>query len=472
MHEECGICGISKDNAQEELYKMLIQMQHRGQVSAGITVFKKNQDFLLKTYKDLGLVSRVFKSEHKEKFTTLMNQLSSNKGIGHVRYSTCGVDKREYAQPFEHFHGKKNRWFSISFNGNIANYDELKTKLENENYHFVRKTDTELILLLLAKLIKKGKTLVESFRELSEIIDGAYNIAVIDAEGTIACFRDKLGLKPLSYSYEEGNFAFASESVALQSIGFKEIKDLPPGKIAIFKNDKLEILEVNKSEKKAHCFFEWIYFAHAASKMDGQIVYNARYALGEELAKTETENLCDAIVVPVPDSSTPCGSGFARKLNLPVFEGLIRNRYLGRTFIESNGRGEKVKAKFTVIKEIFEGKKVFLIEDSIVRGTTLKNLIEYIKKANPKEIHVRVSSPPIISPCYYGIDMSAKKELIAVNKTEKDIAKEIGATTVKYQTIKGLTNALNASNGDLCLACINGEYPTPAGERRIKNDKN
>jgi amidophosphoribosyltransferase len=470
MREECGICGIFGNNAQEEIYKMLIQMQHRGQVSAGMTVFKKESDFLLQTYKDLGLVSHVFKLEHKEKFTSLMKQLSSDTGIGHVRYSTCGLDMREYAQPFEHFHGKKNRWFSIAFNGNIANYDELKNKMEKENYHFVRKTDTELILLLLAKLIKKGKTLVESFRELSEILDGAYNIAFIDAEGTIACFRDKLGIKPLSYSHENGRFAFASESVALQSIGFNQTTDLPPGKIAIFKNNELEILDVNNSKKTTHCFFELVYFAHAASKIDGQIVYNSRYSLGEELAKNETQSLDNAIVVSVPDSSTPCGCGFARKLNLPLLEGLIRNRYLGRTFIESSAREEKVKAKFSVIKEIFEGKKVFLIEDSIVRGTTLKNLVEYIKKTNPLEIHVRVSSPPIISPCYYGIDMSTKKELIAVNKNESEIAKELGVNSVRYQTIDGLKNALSQNSGNLCLACINGEYPTPAGAKRVKEE--
>ncbi len=471
MREECGICGFVGQNAQKQIYKMLIQMQHRGQVSAGITVFKEESDFLLETYKDLGLVDRVFRAEHKEKFNAIMNNLNSNKAIGHVRYSTCGADRKEYAQPFEHFHGKKNRWFAISFNGNIANYEELKNKMESENYHFVRNTDTELILLLLAKLIKKGKNLEESFRELTEILDGAYNLAFIDAEGTIACFRDKLGMKPLAYSCQNGDFAFASESVALKSIGFKDICDLKPGTLAIFKNNKLEMHEINKNENKAHCFFEWVYFAHAASKIDGQIVYNARYELGRELAKEEKENLDNAIVVPVPDSSTPSGSGFARELNIPLLEGLIRNRYLGRTFIESKGRGEKVRAKFSAIREIFEGKKVFLIEDSIVRGTTIKNLVEYIKECNPKEIHIRVSSPPIISPCYYGIDMSTKKELIAIGKSEEQLAKEFGVDSLRYQTLQGLTNALHIKEKNLCLACINGKYPTPAGEKRVMDEK-
>lgn len=469
---KCGICGCHQPDSQEALYKMLLQMQHRGQLSAGITTLKENHDFLLKTHKDLGVVNHVFRAENKDKFSAIMNKMSSNKGIGHVRYSTCGCDDREYAQPFEHFHGKRNRWFSIAFNGNIANFPELVSEMEKENYHFVRKTDTEILLLLLAKFVKKSNTLTESFSKLAEHLDGSYNLAFIDAEGKLACARDPLGIRPLCYGEEDGKFAFASESVALQSIGFKEIKDVAPGEIIIHHDGETKIENFAKSEKKAHCFFEWIYFAHAASKIDGKLVYNVRYNLGRELAKVEKEKIDDnTIVVAVPDSSTPCGNGFAHALGIRDMEGLIRNRYVGRTFIESKDRADRVKSKFMVVREVFEGKKVFLLEDSIVRGTTLKGLISLIKKyGNPKEIHIRVSSPPILWPCFYGIDMSTKKELIANNKKEEELAKEFGVNSVRYQTIPGLIKALGINEDDLCLACLNGDYPTPFGEKRAKEE--
>lgn len=472
MHK-CGICGAFSPNSNELTYKMLLQLQHRGQLSAGITVYRPEEPFILYTHKNIGLVNKVFFAESREEFKKIMEKTCSEKSIGHVRYATCGVDDVGYAQPFEHLHGKKNRWFSLCFNGNIANYPDLKKKLEKENYHFIRATDTEAILLLLAKQIKEQNTIVESFAKLSSKLDGAYNIAFIDAEGKIVVARDPFGFRPLCYAEKEGKFAFASENIALQSIGFDEIKDLEPGYMLIHSEGKLKKEKFAECSRKAHCFFEWVYFAHAASTIDGRNVYNARYALGKELAKNEKEKIDEnCVVVAVPDSSTPAGNGFARELKLPLLEGLMRNRYVGRTFIESKDRSEKVTSKFTLIKEIFEGKKVFLVEDSIVRGTTLKNLVHFIKKnASPKEIHVRVSSPQIKWPCFYGIDMSTRKELIASNKSDEEIAKEIGANSVRYQTIEGLINALNMDKNDLCLACLNGEYPTKAGQIRKNESK-
>jgi len=468
MNENCGICGCSKTNSQESIYKMLLQLQHRGQLSAGMTVFQPENHLLLRTHKNLGLVNDVFKTGDKNKFNSILERFSSQKAIGHVRYSTCGVDDKEYAQPFEHVHGKKNRWFSIAFNGNIANYDQIKTDLEKNNYHLVRKTDTEVLLLLLAKSLKSGETITNAFSDLSKKLDGSYNLALINAEGTLAAVRDPLGMKPLCYAEKNGEFAFASEPVALQLLGFHKIKDLEPGKILLHKKGEVRIEEFAKSEKKAHCFFEWVYFAHAASKIENKIVYKVRNKLGKELAKIETENLADkCVVIPVPDSSTPAGNGFAEALCLPLREGLIRNRYVGRTFIESKDRANRVRSKFTLIREFFKDKKVFLVEDSIVRGTTLRNLVAFIKKhGEPREIHVRVSSPPIMWPCFYGIDMSTRKELIASDKTEAEIAKELGVNSVKYQTIDGLVRALDLPKKDLCLACISGDYPTENGEKR------
>ena len=476
MKHFCGICGASFPDCGAELalYQMLLQMQHRGQLSAGITVLKENEPFLLRTHKDLGLVNNVFHAEHKGKFSSIMQKFSSRKGIGHIRYATCGADDVEYAQPFEHFHGLKNRWFSLAFNGNIANYSKIKSALEEKNYHFVRENDTEAIMLLLSKSLKEKETILGAFSNLADILDGAYCLSFMNAEGTLVGARDPLGLRPLCYAEKDGKVAFASESIALQSIGFEEIHDLEPGKMIIQEKDSFRIEEFAKSEKRAHCFFEWVYFAHAASKIEGKIVYEVRYALGKELAKLEKQSIDkNCVVVAVPDSSTPSGNGFAEALGIPLREGLIRNRYVGRTFIEAKDRAERVKSKFSLIKEVFEGKKVFLIEDSIVRGTTLKSLVSFIKKfGSPKEIHVRVSCPPILSPCFYGIDMSTKKELIAaeMGADESAIAKELGVDSLSYQTIPGLIRALGLKEKDLCLACLNGNYPTEAGKENALND--
>ena len=470
MKEECGICGIScREGGETKLYKMLVQLQHRGQLSAGITVYHPQEAKVLKTHKDLGLVNNVFKTHNLGKFVTLMNTLSTKTGIGHVRYATSGADDVDYAQPFERVHGKREKWFSMSFNGNLTNYQQLKNSLERSGYYMIRETDTEILLHLISKALKEDerRDYKEVFEEVSKQIDGAYSLAFLNAEGTLIALRDPLGIKPLCYSEKDGDFAFASESVALEAIGFEDIKDLPPGHLLIRENGVTRIERYSVSGKHAHCFFEWIYFAHPASKMEEQLVYSSRRALGRELAKLETEKVDDnSVVVAVPDSSTPAGTGFAEAMNLPMQEGLIRNRYVGRTFIESVDRANRVRDKFTILKDVFEDKKVFLIEDSIVRGTTLQNLVAFIKKVGkPREIHVRVSCPPIMWPCFYGIDMSSKKELMAVGKTEKEIAQELGVDSVIYQSVQGLVNAIGLDEKDFCLACICGKYPTPVGQQ-------
>ena len=481
MNEKCGICGAwTKENAQALFYKMLVQMQHRGQLSAGITTFHPDAHLILKTHKDLGLVNHVFRAEHKGKFNSIMQNHSSGCGIGHVRYATSGCDDKDYAQPFERMHGKKIKWFSFCFNGNIANYSDLKKNLVEDNYHLVHETDTEIIQHFLAKALKKKEEVVSAFSDLAKHLDGAYSIGFVNAQGTLVAARDPLGIRPLVYCIKGDDVFFASESVALNSIGFNEFKDLAPGHLLIRDKNGTRVEKYAESKKRAHCFFEWIYFAHPASVIEGQLVYNVRNNLGKELAKLETQKIDEnCVVVPVPDSSTPAGEGFSDAIKVPLREGLIRNRYLGRTFIESSDRAQKVRDKFTVIRQLVEGKKVFLVEDSIVRGTTLKNLIEYIRKiGGPKEIHARISCPPILWPCFYGIDMSSRKELIAAQcennacegssleeKMVSCIAKEIGADSLIYQTMPGLIKAIGLNENDLCLACLNGNYPTPTGEK-------
>jgi amidophosphoribosyltransferase len=389
-----------------------------------------------------------------------------------VRYATSGCDDKDYAQPFERMHGKKIKWFSFCFNGNIANYSDLKKTLVEGNYHLVHETDTEIIQHLLAKALKKKENAASAFSDIAKHLDGAYSIAFINAEGTMVAARDPYGLRPLVYSIQGENVFFASESVALQSIGVNEWMDLPAGHLLIKDKNGARVEKFAEQKKVSHCFFEWVYFAHPASVIDGKLVYNARHELGKELAKIETQRIdSNCIVVPVPDSSTPVGEGFSDSLGIPLREGLIRNRYMGRTFIESTDRAQKVKDKFTVIKQLIQGKRVFLVEDSIVRGTTLRNLIEYIRRVGePKEVHVRVSCPPIAFPCFYGIDMSSKKELIAAQEKDYEkmiewVRQEIGADSLIYQPVNGLFKSIGFNENELCIACLNGNYPTPTGEK-------
>ncbi|MEI7961570.1 MAG: amidophosphoribosyltransferase [archaeon] len=472
MNENCGVCGVSceKDSGLL-LYKLLLQLQHRGQLSSGLTTFHPIEQERLRTHKGLGLVNNVFNSENREKFASLMNRHSSKIGIGHVRYATSGLNDISFAQPFERTHGKKDKWFSFCFNGNIANYEGLKLMLEASNYHIVRDTDTEILMHLIAKGIKDSDNLIDAFSCATSILDGSYNISFLNAEGALVAARDPLGFKPLCYSLGKDSVAFASESVALSSNGFENIIDLPPGHMLIHKNGETTIECFAKSKKRAHCFFEWVYFSHPASVIEGTLVYDVRHKLGKSLAKLETETIgADCIVVPVPDSSRPSGEGFAQALGMPCIEGLIRNRYVGRTFIESHDRSKKVHEKFTLIRQVIEGKRIFLVDDSIVRGSTMKNLVDYIKKyGRPKEIHVRVSCPPILWPCFYGIDMSSRSELIAAKYDDdansvEQIKNEIGASSLIYQTTNGLVEAIGLEKSSLCLACINGNYPTKRGE--------
>jgi amidophosphoribosyltransferase len=473
MHEKCGVCGIAnREHAEYYLYKMLLQLQHRGQLSAGITTFHPDSGERLKTHKRLGLVNSVFHAEKRGKFGSIMQKHSSSTGIGHVRYATSGSDDDSYAQPFERPHGRKNKWFSFCFNGNISNYSDLKRGLEKDNYHLVRETDTEIIMHLLSKSIKETGDLAEAFRIATRKLDGSYNIAFVNAEGTLVAARDPLGFRPLCYAIKNGEVAFASESVALASIGYEDIKDLEPGHMLIAGKDGVRIERFASANRKAHCQFEWVYFAHPASVIEKSLVYKARHDLGVELAKLETQKTDgDCIVVPVPDSSRPAGEGFAQAIGVQCIEGLIRNRYLGRTFIESTDRAEKVKDKFTLARQVIKGKRIFLVEDSIVRGTTLRELVQFIRKyGEPKEIHVRISCPPINWPCFYGIDMSSRSELIAPkyekhNSVNDEVAKEIGADSVIYQSHDGLVRALGLHKKDLCMACLNGDYPTKMGEQ-------
>ncbi|HLC37147.1 MAG TPA: amidophosphoribosyltransferase [archaeon] len=493
VHEECGLAGIAIFNDLRNhpwggsgyyLLKMLHQQQNRGQLSAGISSFNPDRTQILDTFKDNGSVNEVFKLRHEYKFQHVLKKISGSRGIGHVRYATSGRNTKDYAHPFERHHGRKWKWFSFAVNGNLANYFDLKESLGREQYHLVRETDTEVIMHHISKGFDgpDRKDPIEVFKEITPEFDGSFNIFWINAEGDQIFLRDPIGFKPLCFGEKDKMFAAASESVALNTIGIFDFDYVKPGELISIKGKKVEKLRYAKSRQIKRCMFEWVYFANVSSVLDGRSVYDVRWELGKELAKKETVKADDnSIVVPVPATSKPMADAFAHELGIPSKEGLVVSRYNERTFIEAQERGSKVRDKFNLIKSVVQGKKIFLVDDSIVRGTTMKNLVEFIRSVGqPKEIHLRIACPPIRNPCFYGIDFSTLGELQAskaapdsVGRTGfKDMAeeeidkirKDLGVDSLIYQSLDGLMKALKFPREELCTACLTGEYPTEHGK--------
>lgn len=501
LHHECGVAAIyhlpgeqisplAPEQGPAEVSRlmprMLLDIQNRGQLAAGMTTYNPHRNQLIDTHKEIGSVAEVFRLSHQGKSESLMREYAGCAAIGHVRYATCGQDDRSYAQPFERHHLQRRKWFSFAFNGQLANYQELRDSLlRDDDYHLARETDTEIIMHELSRLVSGDRrpSFVEMMASLSERLDGAYSLAYLNASGDMFVARDPLGIKPMCYAKEGPLFAAASESVALLNLGFRpeSIQPLEPGEIISIVNGEFSVQRFAPSPQRAYCFFEWIYFANVASTLDRRSVYLSRTALGVELARLEAEDGRvsldgDTIVVPVPDTSKAAADAMAYELGIPSREGLIRNRYAGRTFIEgSSGRRKKAQTKYTPLREVLEGKRVFLVEDSIVRSTTMKVLLERIRElGGAREIHVRVACPPIIAPCFYGIDMSRISELFApkfgvdgelTDEIQQEMATALGCESLRYLPVSAVARAIQKPGEELCQACITGKYPTPAGER-------
>lgn len=503
LHHECGVAAVycmgvggtsrlcpegGQTQVTRLLPRMLQDIQNRGQLAAGITSYNAQRSLLLDTMKDVGTVSEVFRLSHRGKSEALMQQCAGSAGIGHVRYATCGQDDKSYAQPFERQHIHKHKWFSFCFNGQLANYNELKERLTRDgDHHLARDTDTEIILHELGRQLSETgagqRTLIDIFREAARSFDGAYSLAFLNARGEMLIARDPLGIKPMCYAVDGPLFAAASESVALLNLGFDRdaIRSLPPGHAIVIDGDGMRVERYAEGTAPKHCFFEWIYFANVASTLDERSVYLSRTELGIELAQREREEGLvpideDTIVVPVPDTSKAAADSMAYQLGIPSREGLIRNRYSGRTFIEGGGgRNAKAASKYTPLREVLEGKRVFLVEDSIVRSTTMKVLLHRIRElGGAREIHVRVACPPIIAPCFYGIDMSTIQELFApkfmtdgrvTRASEEKMAAQLGCDSLRYLPIESIAKAIQKPTGHLCQACITGSYPTPWGSK-------
>ena len=499
LYHECGIAALyhlpseevsdlvpdgDPDKTSRLMSRLLLDIQNRGQLAAGMTTYSADRSQLIDTHKNVGTVTEVFHLNHEEKFRKLMDEYEGPAAIGHVRYATCGKDDRSYAQPFERHHIEKPKWFSFAFNGQLANYPDLLDEiLQQTNHHLARETDTEILMHLMCQELSNSDNydLLEILKKLSLRLDGAYNIVYLNSLGEMFIARDPHGIRPLCYAVDGPLFAAASESVALTNLGFptESIRNLEPGYAIIIRDGRLEIEQFAKSTKTAHCFFEWIYFANVCSNLDERSVYLTRKRLGEELAEQETVPIDDdTIVVPVPDTAKAAADSMAYQLKIPSLEGLIRNRYIGRTFIEGNNNREaKVRAKYTPLPEVLEGKRVLLVEDTIVRSTTMKALISQLReRGKAREIHVRVACPPIIAPCFYGIDMSTVQELFAPRflpddsllltpEIEARMADELGADSLHYLPFESVARSVGLPGESLCQACINANYPTAAGTK-------
>lgn len=498
LHHECGIAAIyhlgGSDGSKllpaggpgevvRLLPRMLLDLQNRGQLAAGFTTYHPRREKLLDTYKEIGTVIEAFKLNHRTKFEGLIKEYAGVAAIGHVRYATCGKDSRSYAQPFQRYHSRKWKWFSFAFNGQLANYPELKAELlAKQDYHLTRDTDTEVIMHCICHELRGDRRpdLIQVFSNLAKRFDGAYNLVFLNASGDMVVARDPKGMRPLCYAVDGPLFAAASESSPLQNLGFPEVHDLEPGEMILIQNNRISFHRFAEEQPRSHCFFEWIYFANVASTLDGRSVYMARANLGRELAWQEKRlNVvpldAQTIVVPVPDTGKAAADAMAYELGLPSVEGLMRNRYVGRTFIEGQNRADRVRMKYTPLREVLEGKRVLLVEDTIVRSTTMKALLHELRtRGKAREIHVRVACPPIIAPCFYGIDMSTVSELFAprfmqgkrpTQEEQQRMAAELGADTLFYLPVEAVARCIGLDAGKLCRACITGTYPTPAGER-------
>jgi amidophosphoribosyltransferase len=499
LHHECGLAAIyhlpvpaaeasplcppqGQEEASRLLPRMLLDIQNRGQLSAGITAWNPDRSQLLATYKDVGSVSEVFRMSHRGKYESLMEQHAGRAAIGHVRYATCGAEDRGYAQPLERPHLQKRKWFAFGFNGQLANYPELRAEiLASADAHLARDNDTEVLMHAIGRELDAAADPAprDLLAALARRFDGAWNIVLLDACGRLIVARDPLGIRPLEYARLGPLVAAASESVALLNLGFpaESIRSLEPGTALVVDGGDVRVERFAASPRRAHCFFEWIYFANVASTMDERSVYLVRKRLGEELARLETLPIdADTVVVPVPDTSKAAADAMAFQLQVPAVEGLIRNRYTGRTFIDgAASRRAKAETKYTPLREVLEGKRVILVEDSIVRSTTMKVLLGRMRSlGGAREIHVRIACPPIVAPCFYGIDMSTIDELFApeflragrlTEESQAEMAARLGADSLRYLPEDSIARSIGMPADDLCQACLTGRYPTPAGAR-------
>ncbi len=445
----CGLFGIfGVKDAAYYTYFGLYSLQHRGQESAGIAVWDGKK---IVEWKNLGLVSEVFKED-------TLYKLKGEVAIGHVRYSTTGSSVMQNVQPFCVNFAKKT--LALAHNGNLVNAYEIRCSMEEEGHIFQTTMDSEVIIHLIAKRLKKG--LVEAISETMRLLKGAYSVLLL-YENNLVAFRDPWGFRPLCLGMLNGGYVIASETCAFDLIGAQYLRDIEPGEILLINEDGIHSFYPFRKGKnkfpKSFCIFEFIYFARPDSYIFTKNVYPIRKNLGKNLYK-ECPLEAD-FVMPFPDSGNYAAIGYAQASGLPLEFGMIRNHYVGRTFIQPSQkiRDISVKMKLNPVKEIIKGKEVIIIDDSLVRGTTSKNRLKSIKEAGAKRIHFLLSCPPIKYPCFFGIDFPSSAELIAGKHTVEEIRKYLDIDTLYYLSIEGLLDAVGDLRDKVCLACFTGEYP-------------
>ena len=449
MHpkEACGIVGIASTRPVAfQLYFGLRALQHRGQESAGIATFQDK----IRCVKGMGLVHEVFQDNPVD--------LPGTCGIAHVRYSTTGSSKLENAQPVVASSSAGD--IALAHNGDIVNADAIRKELKKLGWAFITTTDSEVLIRLLANELAASEDISRGVRSLMKKIVGSYSLVVLMKDRVLA-IRDPLGIKPLCIGKlpDGAGFIAASETVALDVIGAEYIRDVEPGELVELTSKDIKATRVSAGRSPAQCMFEWVYFARPDSILAGRYVYDVRRCIGKRIAQ---EHPVEAdVIVPVPDSGRTHAQGYSDATGLKYEEGLIKNRYIGRTFIlpSKEAREMNVQLKLNAVRSRIQGKRIILIDDSIVRGTTMRKIVDTLRKAGATQVHVRIGSPPIIAPCYLGIDMKTRDQFVAVGRTVPEIAKEIGADSVGYLSLEGLVECIGLARNELCLGCLTGEYP-------------
>jgi len=460
VNHSCGVVAISADyDVASDIYTALMIIQHRGQESAGISVYN---GAAIRTIKGQGLVNDAIP-------TGSLSKLPGKSGIGHVRYATLGANGYENAQPLNV--ATNFGEIAVAHNGELTNYNELKEKYMKEGWVFFTQSDSELILRLLGKyLVDYSPT--DAVHKIMDELDGAYSV-VFTINGKTYGFRDRYGFRPLNLGKLDGGYILVSESSAIEALKGEVIRDVEPGEICEITSTSYKFTPAeNPKHPKAHCMFEWVYFARPDSVIDGRTVYDVRREIGRVLARE-----CPAdvdFVMPIPDSGRAHAIGYAIEAGIPYEEGFMKNRAAGRTFIlpEQKLRETAVSMKMIPIRSAVSGKKVLIIDDSIVRGTTLKILIGMLKDAGAKEVHVRIGCPPVIAPCFYGVDMKTRDQFIANKHSIEEIREIIGADSLGYISLEGLIEAIGFKGEDLCLACVNNKYPTRIEGEVYRFDQN
>lgn len=460
--EACGVFGLyaPEEDVAKLTYFGLYALQHRGQESAGIATFEGDR---VHSHKDMGLVSQVFKE-------SVLNTLTGELAVGHTRYSTTGSSHKANAQPA--IVPTRLGSLALAHNGNLVNTLELRSKLEQQGHDFNTTTDSEMIAIAIGQQVDRGKDWLEAAISAFQLCTGAYSLVIGTPIGLMGA-RDPFGIRPLVIGTLEGSptrYVLASETCGLDIIGADFLREVEPGELVWITEEGLASFHWAAQPSKKLCIFEMIYFARPDSMMHEETLYSYRLRLGEQLAK---ESYVEAdLVMGVPDSGIPAAIGFSKVSGIPYGEGLIKNRYVGRTFIQptQHMRESGIRMKLNPLKDVLQGKRIIIVDDSIVRGTTSSKIVKALREAGATEVHMRISSPPVTHPCFYGIDTDSQSQLIAATQSVAEIAAKIGVDSLAYLSWQGMLERTGEDTNGFCSACFTGDYPTSIPEN-VKRSK-